>query len=299
LIITFSGNPNYKYLNIIVILLLGIITCSSNLYCDSDDVKSSSEIIFEIPQLFEQGLYETALLESKDILSQNYKNHKGHWYLGRSFYYLGEFDSALIHFQYALKLSPDVADYNYWVGETCGMAISKHPFKVLSLIKRMKTAFSTAILLDSTHVEARIGLIKYYLLSPSLLGGDRTIALEHIEKLTEIDWLYGQIWVGIVLELDEKYDSTKFHYTTIISQCSSDCKRIFLAYGQFLFRFEGYNEAKEQITLCIKEDSTFGEAYYWLGRCWEALENMDQASIAYKQAKYWAPYYRDIKSRSP
>jgi tetratricopeptide (TPR) repeat protein len=54
--------------------------------------------------------------------------------------------------------------------------------------------------------------------------------------------------------------------------------------GKILFENKKYNDAIKTFQLALKVSATYADAYYWLGKCQEALGEKDEAKLNYQRA---------------
>lgn len=58
----------------------------------------------------------------------------------------------------------------------------------------------------------------------------------------------------------------------------------YLEKGIALFEQKDYEEALKTFLMTIKVSNTYPDGYYWVGRCYEAIDNKDEAVLYYKRA---------------
>jgi tetratricopeptide (TPR) repeat protein len=100
----------------------------------------------------------------------------------------GEFDAALSLAETATKLDPANGGYHAILAEAVGR-VAQHAsvFKQIGMAKRFRQEAEAAIRLDSKNVDAREGLMEYYLNAPSIVGGDRKKADAMAEEIAKVD----------------------------------------------------------------------------------------------------------------
>jgi tetratricopeptide (TPR) repeat protein len=102
------------------------------------------------------------------------------YYLGRAAFNQKNYDDAADYFEEATEANDKEADYFNWLGNAYGtIAGDANPIRQGLLAPKMKTAWETAILLDTKNLESRISLIQYYLQAPGFMGGS-------VEKAKEV-----------------------------------------------------------------------------------------------------------------
>ena len=101
-------------------------------------------------------------------------------------------DSAATHFNAAAKGNPRSSAAFLWVGNINGQLsrLGDAPTK-LRLAPLIRDAYSTAIALDGTNIDAREGLMTYLLEAPANLGGSRAFAAEQANAIARLDAFRG------------------------------------------------------------------------------------------------------------
>ena len=94
------------------------------------------------------------------------------------------FDRASDAFERAVKAAPMRAAYHFQLGQSYG-ARAQHAniFKQAMLARKTKHEFDRAVQLDPDLIDARVGLVSYYLLAPGLLGGSADRARAEAEEI--------------------------------------------------------------------------------------------------------------------
>lgn len=82
-------------------------------------------------------------------------------------------DAAIRHFERCVSVRDDLSDCHLWLGTAVGMS-AQHASKLRLpfVARRAKKEFERAVELDPNSIEARSGVLQFYLLAPGFLGGD-------------------------------------------------------------------------------------------------------------------------------
>jgi tetratricopeptide (TPR) repeat protein len=100
----------------------------------------------------------------------------------------GDLESALSLAETAVKLEPKVADYHQQLAEIVGtMAQRASVFKQLGLARRYRQEAEAAMALDPKQIDARMGMLEYYLQAPGIVGGDVKKAAVMADEIGRID----------------------------------------------------------------------------------------------------------------
>ena len=120
----------------------------------------------------------------------------------------GDLDAALSLAEKAVALDAENSAYHYQLAVTCGRTAEKASlFTKGHWAKRFKEEAETAASLDPGNLEARFGLLEYYLQAPRLMGGGKNKARAIAEEIARLDPVSGDLAQARLAE-DEK-DPTK------------------------------------------------------------------------------------------
>ena len=120
----------------------------------------------------------------------------------------GDLDGALGLAEKAVALDPKNSAYHYQLAVTCGRTAERASlFLKGRWAKRFKEEAETAANLDPGNIEARLGLLEYYLQAPRLMGGGKDKAHAMAEEIARLNDISGDLAQARVAE-DNK-DPTK------------------------------------------------------------------------------------------
>ncbi len=71
----------------------------------------------------------------------------------------------------------------------------------------------------------------------------------------------------------------------------------YLEKGIALFKQKEYQPAMESFQMTVKVSETYADGYFWIGRCFEATGNKDQAIAYYRQALIYDKDFREAADR--
>jgi tetratricopeptide (TPR) repeat protein len=111
---------------------------------------------------------------------------------GRAAFDAGDYRAAIKAFERTVQLDDRNAEYHLWLARSVGMSavdasILRQPF----LAKRAKGEFERTVMLDRGNIEAREGLLQFYLRAPAIGGGSVTKARELAEEIAQLNLLRG------------------------------------------------------------------------------------------------------------
>lgn len=107
---------------------------------------------------------------------------------------------AVARFEHAVEMQPGNADYEFWFGSASFERVDDvGMLSKMSFASDGRKAFEKAIVLDPSHVAARIGLAQFYLAAPGIAGGSVDKARQQGEALIAIPEKRGEFQGRMVL----------------------------------------------------------------------------------------------------
>jgi len=117
--------------------------------------------------------------------------------LAKSYLELEEHDPAIKSAEKAVTIDPQNSVYHEWLGRAYGeKADHTSWFSAISLAKKTRKEFETAIQLDGKNFSARQALIEFDCSAPGIVGGGEEKALPQIKQLAEMDAAEGHYAAG-------------------------------------------------------------------------------------------------------
>jgi tetratricopeptide (TPR) repeat protein len=175
-------------------------------------------------QLHNAGRYQDLVRALQAALETQPQSAALHYWLGRSFYELRDYNRAMSSLERATQLAPDHSEYHNWYGKACGRRAQEvNPFSAFSLARRTHRAFQTAVRLAPTNVEAQRDLIRYLLNAPGFLGGGEQESLKQIQALSVVDAVDGMLARAEHFATRKKFDQAGAEYEKLLQ---TDIRRI-------------------------------------------------------------------------
>jgi tetratricopeptide (TPR) repeat protein len=131
---------------------------------------------------------ERQYAEARALLESHVRGHPNdaeaaHW-LGRLLLLQDQADAAIPWLEKAAQLDGRNARYRLWLGNGYGQrAMNANPLQQARLARRAKAEFEAAVGLDPGELDARWGLMQFYLMAPGIMGGDRKKAREQADEI--------------------------------------------------------------------------------------------------------------------
>ena len=171
----------------------------------SGSVRASSPVPFPHPGdaiesarlAYEISDYPKAVQLLQEAAARDPKNPEIFLLLTKSYNELQQHDQAIASAEKAVSLDPQNSVYHEWLGRAYGdKAEHAGPFSGLSLAKKTRKEFDTAVRLDERNYSARQALIEFDCSAPGIAGGGEDKAIPQIARLTELDAAEGHYAAG-------------------------------------------------------------------------------------------------------
>ncbi len=146
---------------------------------------------------YEASDYPKAILELQGAAAKEPQNGDVQLLLAKSYLELQERDPAIKSAEKAVAIDPQNSTYHEWLGRAYGEKADHTTwFSAISLAKKTRKEFETAVQLDGRNYSARQALIEFDCSAPGLVGGGEDKALPQIKQLAEMDAAEGHFAAG-------------------------------------------------------------------------------------------------------
>jgi tetratricopeptide (TPR) repeat protein len=170
------------------------------------------------------GRYEQLAEALEKAVEEQPQSAALHYWLGRSFYELRNYDGAEDSLDKATELAPNHSEYFDWLGKATGRKAQRaNPFSAMSLARKTHRSFETAVRLSPTNVEAQRDLIRYLLNAPGFLGGGEDKALQQIQALSVVNGVDGMLARAEYYASRKKFDLASAEYQKVLQ---TDLRRV-------------------------------------------------------------------------
>jgi tetratricopeptide (TPR) repeat protein len=166
----------------VLLLILGCAATSLAAGADRDDGI----------RFFQAQRYPEARTSLEAAVRQNPRDARAAASLGRVLYEENELDRATYWLEKSTGLDPTSSSNMYWLGRAYGQqAIYGNVFLRAKLAGKIRRAFARAVELDPDNMDARIGLLEFYLRAPGFMGGSLANARTEADAIRARDPLHG------------------------------------------------------------------------------------------------------------
>jgi tetratricopeptide (TPR) repeat protein len=244
-------------------LLLSLALCALAVAGSAGTAGSKSE---EGIQLFDARKFDGARSSLEAAVREDPQDARAASYLGRVYLATGNFDRAVEWMGRSVALESANAEYHLWLGRAYGnQAMRASVLKQPSLARRVKNEFEEASRLDPDNLEARFGLIEFYLRAPGILGGSPKKADEQAEEIRRRDLLQGYRARGRIAEHRKDFDRAMAQYDAAAREFPEKTEPFYWI-GALLVRENDYVKAFEVYEKLLKENPSEMKACYQIGR---------------------------------
>jgi len=137
---------------------------------------------------YESSEYVKAVQALQAAAAKDPQNADVQLLLAKSYLELQQHDAAIKSAERAVAIDAQNSIYHEWLGRAYGeKADHASWFSAISLAKKTRKEFETAVQLDAKNFSARQALIEFDCSAPGLVGGGEDKALPQIQQLAEMD----------------------------------------------------------------------------------------------------------------
>lgn len=131
----------------------------------------------------------------------------------------GRWDDAARAFERAAKADDRSSVIHYWLGRTYGVQVlNASVLRQASLARKAKAQFERAVALDPENLDARTGLMQFYLRAPSIVGGSMAKAREQVAEVRRRNAYRGGQLAATVERRAKNYPAAVAEYERLIAQ---------------------------------------------------------------------------------
>jgi tetratricopeptide (TPR) repeat protein len=219
------------------------------------------ELPTDIEPLYNQGLYRQATEALNAAIEREPRGSSLHFWLGRCFFEMREYNRAISSLERAVALEPDRSDYHYWLGKSYGRKAEEtsrfSAFSAFSLAHKTHREFETAVRLDENDLEAQRDLIRYLSTAPGIAGGSEEAAEQRIHALAAVNSTEAALAQAGLFASRKKFGEAEQEYRKILDS-KPDRIRVYFEIAEY-YRDRGdgarLSEATEAAALLAPSDS--------------------------------------------
>ncbi|MGI9078068.1 MAG: tetratricopeptide repeat protein [Gemmatimonadaceae bacterium] len=217
-------------------------------------------------QLFELGQYDAAKKELDAALQQDERTTSTLFYLGRIAMIEGDFSGASRLFERATRTEGATSEHYRWFGQALGqLAARGSKFKAPFAARKARAAFERAVSLDPENVEARVALLRYYLIAPGVMGGSTERAARQVPEIARRSPFWGRLAAAGVHEDRADNAAAEREYQKAVDEYPDSSSALY-ALGLLYQRLEKNDEAFAAFERMVEKHPAKINALYAIGR---------------------------------
>lgn len=202
-----------------------LLVCAGALGASGMNANEATEAAL---RAYAQGDYPKAVQILQAASAAEPGNAEIHLLLAKSFYEMEERDRAVSSAERAVAIDPQSSIYHEWLGRTYGeKADHSGWFSALSLAKKARREFATAVELNEKNFSAMQALIEFDCSAPGIAGGGDDKAAKEIEKIASLDVAEGHYARGNCRRQKKDFAETDAEFTKALE---SNPKSVDLVY---------------------------------------------------------------------
>jgi tetratricopeptide (TPR) repeat protein len=202
------------------LLLAGTLTAAGNLKQDAP--------LASAREAYELSDYGKAVQILQAAAAKDAQNAEIQLLLAKTYYELQQRDAAIAGAEKAVALEPGNSVYHEWLGRTYGeKAQHASLFSALSLAKRTRREFETAVKLDGNNFSARQALIEYDCSAPGIAGGGEDKARPQIAELASLDAAEGHYAAGNCRRQKKDFAATDEEFTKALASSPRSAELVY------------------------------------------------------------------------
>jgi len=169
---------------------------------------SRAEVPQEAKALFASGDYSKAIEVLNQAAAIAPNDAAVQHLLARSWFENEQFDKSISAAEKSVKLEPQNSAYHELLGRAYGEKADRSGwFGALSLAKKARKEFDTAVQLDGHNFSAMQAMIEFDCSAPGIAGGGEDQARSEIQRLSELDAAEGRYAAGNCRRQKKDYPS--------------------------------------------------------------------------------------------
>lgn len=175
-------------------------------------------------------------------------------------------EEAVKWLEKAVALEPRNASYRLWLGQAYGaQALRASRMKQAFMARRVQRAFEEAVRLDPASVEARLALIRYYLVAPGFMGGSREKAEAHAAAIRRLNPYQGRIATAALAEASKDYATADRELMAAIAAFPDSASAYYVLGGTYQ-RTKQWDKSFEMYERLLARRPSETNALYFIGR---------------------------------
>jgi tetratricopeptide (TPR) repeat protein len=236
-------------------------------------------------ELFNKGNYAEAKNVFEQLLNKTNYNAEANYYLGSIYLRFDrDADKAIEYIEKAVDADPGNAQYHLILSSALGAkAMQSNVIKQAMLAPRIKSELEKAVELDPNNLDARTGLMQFYIMAPGIIGGSIDKAKLQAEALLKLSVYRGYMAYAAIYNYEDDLGTAEEYYRK--AALSEPAKPgPYHQLGYLYIKQKRYQEAIKHFKKMVECDPGNANSYDSLGDGYLANDQLDEAIESYTQA---------------
>lgn len=166
----------------------------------------------------------------------------------------------------AVAEKPNDARRHYQLGEVYGVIAQQGGmFKAASMAGKVRDEFAKAVQLDPNFLDARFGLMEFYLQAPGFMGGDEGKAREQANEIKKRDAFAGHRAFAAIAAKNKDMNAARGEYITAVRENPTSPKTHYW-YAVFLMTGDkNYAASQKEMEAALALDANYMAAVFQIG----------------------------------
>ncbi|MBA4175493.1 MAG: hypothetical protein C0505_02865 [Leptothrix sp. (in: Bacteria)] len=210
----------------------------------------------------------------------------------------GDANGAVAAYEKAVALDPNNSGLHMQLAGAYGLAAQK-----AGMVSRMgwagkaRVAYEKAVELDPTNLAAREGLMAFYQMAPSVMGGSMDKAREQAAAIRQLDAVRGHVAFGMIFQAEKNYADAVTEFEAALRAAPGDYAALFQIGRTAALSGQRLERGSEALKRCLAMPPPTGapghDAAHWrLGNIHEKRGDKAAARAAYEASLKVNPKFR-------
>jgi tetratricopeptide (TPR) repeat protein len=185
---------------------------------------------------------------------------------GRAAMARNDSDAAATLFEKAVAQNPKNAETHYLLGTAYGSQAQKAGiFGQASLAGKTKDEFEKAVALDPNLLDARYGLVEFYVMAPGFMGGSYDKAFAQTTEIKKHDPLMAHRAAAFIYTHQQKTDEARNEYLAEVREFPKSA-RAHIDLGVSYIVAKNYKAASDEFEAAASVEPAYMPVYFRLGQ---------------------------------
>jgi tetratricopeptide (TPR) repeat protein len=245
-------------------------------------------------ELYDAKRFDEASRVFEQLARQKQSEAVALQYLGRIALQRNNPEAAVGRLERSIAIDSSNAESHYWLAQAYGrQAMGAGKLQQVGLARKAKAAFESAVRHDPRHVNARFGLMEFYLIAPGIMGGSVEKAKHEAREIRRIDPLAGTRAAARIHLYEKNYDAAEKEYLEA-QRLHPENRDLRFGLGLFYVQRENYPRALAVFDEMLGRNANDAGAIYQIGRVAAVSgQNLDRGAEFLKRYLQTTPQGED------